>query len=217
MNRWISKVVTVASVVGALAVGVGGVALANEQNARRAREHDKRHHGGLVQAALKLDSLKPEQRSQIEQIEVATQGGRGARAPGQRGGPHRAREAGRAGSHRPRRPQGSLTVEEAAAQAARNVDVNTLVQLHGLLSAQQRNQLVDGLEARIPAGKPRPEHLESFRGDTFDASAMTKVHVPAEHAIAMAEKKVPSMSPGQRSDSRASSASARRTRRRADG
>ena len=94
----------------------------------------------------------------------------------------------------------SLTVEEAAAQAARSVDVNTLVQLHGLLSAQQRNQLVDAIEARIPAGKPRPERLESFRGDTFDAGAFVKVHVPSEHAIAMAEKRVPSMSPAQRSE-----------------
>jgi len=200
MNRWISKVVTVASVVGALSMGVGGLALANEQGASQHGEHGRHHHGGLVQAALELDSLKPEQRSQIEQIESQR---KAAEVP--------VRQANAAvltqlakqveQDHIDRAGlKDSLTVEEAAAQAARNVDVNTLVQLHGLLSAQQRNQLVDGIEARIPAGKPRPEHLESFRGDTFDASAMTRVHVPAEHAIAMAEKKVPSMTPAQRSE-----------------
>jgi hypothetical protein len=94
----------------------------------------------------------------------------------------------------------SLSAEESAAQAARNVDVQTLAQLHGILSAQQRNQLVDGIEARIPAGKPRPQQLESFRGDTFDASTFVKVRVPSEHAIAMAEKKVPGMSPSQRAE-----------------
>jgi hypothetical protein len=78
--------------------------------------------------------------------------------------------------------------------------VNTLTQLHGILSAQQRNQLVDALEARIPADKPRPAHLESFRGDTFDASAFVKVRVPGEHAIAMAEKRVPNMTPAQRAE-----------------
>ena len=200
MNRWISKVVTVASVVGALSMGVGGLALANEQNASEHGEHGRHHHGGLVQAALKLDSLKTEQRSQLEQIESQR---KAAEVPVRQANAvvltQLAKQVEQ--DHIDRTGlKDSLTVEEAAAQAARNVDVNTLVQLHGILSAQQRNQLVDAIEARIPAGKPRPEHLESFRGDTFDASAMTRVHVPAEHAIAMAEKRVPSMSPAQRAE-----------------
>jgi Spy/CpxP family protein refolding chaperone len=200
MNRWISKVVTVASVVGALAVGAGGIALANEQGTHERGEHGRHHHGGLVQAALKLDSLKPEQRTQIEQIESAR---KAAEVPVRQANAvvltQLAKQVeqdhiDRAGL------KDSLTVEESAAQAARNVDVNTLTQLHGILSAQQRNQLVDALEARIPADKPRPAHLESFRGDTFDASAFVKVRVPGEHAIAMAEKRVPNMTPAQRAE-----------------
>lgn len=200
MNRWISKVVTVASVVGAISMGVGGLAIANEQNASEHGEHARHRHGGLVQAALKLDSLKTEQRSQIEQIESQR---KAAEMPVRQANAvvltQLAKQVEQ--DHIDRTGlKDSLTVEEAAAQAARNVDVNTLVQLHGILSAQQRNQLVDAIEARIPAGKPRPEHLESFRGDTFDASAMTRVHVPAEHAIAMAEKRMPGMSPAQRAE-----------------
>jgi Spy/CpxP family protein refolding chaperone len=200
MNRWISKVVTVASVVGMLAMGVSGVALANEQDAGQQGPHARHHHGGLVQAALKLDSLKAEQRAQIEQL--ASQR-KAAEVPVRQASAtvltQLAKQVEQDHIDRAGLKDG-LTVEEAAAQAARTVDVSTLAQLHGILSAQQRNQLVDALEARIPAGKPRPAHLESFRGDTFDASASAKVRVPSEHAIAMAEKRVPNMTPAQRSE-----------------
>jgi Spy/CpxP family protein refolding chaperone len=200
MNRWISKVVTVASVVGMLAMGVSGVALANEQDAGQQGQHPRHHHGGLVQAALRLDSLKAEQRTQIEQLEAQR---KAAEVPVRQASAtvltQLAKQVEQDHIDRAGLKDG-LTVEEAAAQAARNVDVNTLAQLHGILSAQQRNQLVDTLEARIPAGKPRPAHLESFRGDTFDASANARVRVPSEHAIAMAEKRVPNMTPAQRSE-----------------
>jgi Spy/CpxP family protein refolding chaperone len=200
MNRWISKVVTVASVVGMLAMGVSGVALANEQDAGQQGQHPRHHHGGLVQAALKLDSLKAEQRTQIEQLEAQR---KAAEVPVRQASAtvltQLAKQVEQDHIDRAGLKDG-LTVEEAAAQAARNVDVNTLAQLHGILSAQQRNQLVDAIEARIPAGKPRPAHLESFRGDTFDASANARVRVPSEHAIAMAEKRVPNMTPAQRSE-----------------
>ncbi len=200
MNRWISKVVTVASVVGMLAMGVSGVALANEQDAGQQGQHPRHHHGGLVQAALKLDSLKAEQRTQIEQLEAQR---KAAEVPVRQASAtvltQLAKQVEQDHIDRAGLKDG-LTVEEAAAQAARNVDVNTLAQLHGILSAQQRNQLVDAIEARIPAGKPRPAHLESFRGDTFDASANARVRVPREHAIAMAEKRVPNMTPAQRSE-----------------
>jgi Spy/CpxP family protein refolding chaperone len=200
MNRWIARVVTVASVVGMLSVGVGGIALANEQGSG---EHGKgwhHHHEGLVHEALKLDSLKAEQRTQIEQLESARHT---AEVPVMQANAvvltQLAKQVEQ--DHIDRTGlKDSLTAEESAAQAARTVDVNTLAQLHGVLSAQQRNQLVDALEARIPADRPRPAHLEAFRGDIFDANAMSQVHVPGERAIAMAEKRVPSMSPQQRAE-----------------
>jgi len=200
MNRWMSRVVTVTAVVLGVAASAGGVALADGQKTGEHAEHGKHHHGGLVQAALKLDSLSEAQHEQIEQIESAR---KTAEVPVRQANAvvltALAKQVEQARIDR-EGLKPSLSAEESAAQAARNVDVQTLAQLHGILSAQQRNQLVDGIEARIPAGKPRPQQLESFRGDTFDASTFVKVRVPSEHAIAMAEKKVPSMTPAQRAE-----------------
>jgi Spy/CpxP family protein refolding chaperone len=200
MNRWMSRALTVSAVVVGLAASAGGVALADGQPSGEHAGQGKHHHGGLVQAALKLDSLSTVQRQQIGQIESAR---KAAEVPVRQANAvvltQLAKQVEQARIDR-QGLQGSLSTEEAAAQAARSVDVQTLTQLHGILSAQQRNQLVDGIEARIPAGKPRPQQLESFRGDTFDASTFVKARVPGEHVIAMAEKKVPGMTPAQRSE-----------------
>jgi Spy/CpxP family protein refolding chaperone len=198
MSKWVLGT----AVVVALAAGVGGAALADGQQTHERGEHGhphgERHHGGLMQAALKLDTLSSEQRSQIEQLETAR---KTAEVPVMRANSVVLTQlAQQVESARIDRAglKGSLDAETSAAEAARNVDVQTLAQLHGVLSAQQRNQLVDGIEARIPEGKPKPAQLEAFRGDGFDANAFVKVRVPGERAVAMAEKKVPGMSAEQR-------------------
>jgi Spy/CpxP family protein refolding chaperone len=195
-----SRALTVSAVVVGLAASAGGVALADGQQGGDRAEHGKHHHGGLVQAALQLDSLSAVQRQQVEQIASAR---KAAEVPVRQANAvvltQLAQQVEQARIDR-EGLKASLSTEESAAQAARVVDVQTLAQLHGILSAQQRNQLVDALEARIPAGKPRPPQLESFRGDGFDASTFVKAHVPAEHVIAMAEKRVPGMTPAQRAE-----------------
>jgi len=195
-----SRVVTVTAVVLGVAASAGGVALADGQQGGERAEHARHHHGGLVQAALKLDSVSGAQRSQIEQLESQR---KTAEVPVRQANAvvltQLAKQVEQSRIDRVGLKD-SLGVEEGAAQAERVVDVQTLAQLHNILSAQQRNQLVDGIEARIPAGKPHPQQLESFRGDSFDASAFVKVRVPAEHAIARAEKQVPGMTPAQRAE-----------------
>ena len=200
MNRWISKVVTVASVVGALAVGAGGVALADPQGEGEHGGHPRRHPEGLVHAALGLGSIRAEQRAELEQLAAARKAAHGpvrqANAVVLTRLAHQVEQdhIDRAGL------ADSLGAEQSAAGVARNVEVNTLVRLHLVLSAAQRNELVDGLEARLPPDGPRRTELESFRGETFDAGAMVKAHVPGEHAIAMAERRVPGMTPQQRAE-----------------
>lgn len=200
MNRWMSRVVTVTAVVLGVAASAGGVALADGQQGGEQAGHARHHHGGLVQAALKLDSLSAVQRQQIEQIESAR---KTAEVPVRQANAvvltQLAKQVEQAHIDRDGLKD-ALVAEQGAAQAARNVDVQTLAQLHGILSARQRNQLVDAIEVRIPEGRPRPQQLESFRGDQFDASTFVKARVPGEHAIAMAEKRVPSMSPAQRAE-----------------
>src|SRR5579883_3108264 len=72
MNRWIKRIVTFASLAGTVAALPAGVAFA--QTAQPPREqvahgkHHRMHRAGLLGAAMKLDSLTPEQKSQIEQL-----------------------------------------------------------------------------------------------------------------------------------------------------
>ena len=199
MNRWIRNVVTLASLVGAVSM-LPGVASANEQNERAEakHEHGRHHHGGLVMAALKLDNLSGEQRSQIEKL-VAER--KSANVPVRQADARVLTEL----AHQVEQAKidrdglkAGLDAETAAAQGARAVDASSLGQLHALLTTSQRNTLVDAIEARMPQGKPRPEALEAFRGESFEPSAMVKLVVPSEHAIKHAEAKVPSMTPQQR-------------------
>ena len=70
MNRWIAKVVTFASLAGAVALVPAGIAYA-QQGAATDGGEGHGHHGhrmGLVGAALKLDSLTPAQRTAIDQL-----------------------------------------------------------------------------------------------------------------------------------------------------
>ena len=205
MYRWIRKVVSFTSLAGALALVSGGVALANEGRQGEAGErgehrHGGHRHGGLVSAALKLDTLTGEQRAQIEKL---VQERKAAGVPVRQADAvvltqlaHQVEQdkIDRAGL------KDGLDAEQAAAAAARTVEVNTLAELHGMLTTTQRNQLVDAIESKMPKGKAAPAGLETFRGESFDASAMAKVRVPGEHAVKHAETKLPSLSPAQRAE-----------------
>ena len=59
---------TVASLAGAVALVPAGVAYAQQGGSSAHQGHHKGHRGGLVGAALKLDSLTPAQRTAIEQL-----------------------------------------------------------------------------------------------------------------------------------------------------
>jgi len=202
MNRWIRRVVTFSSLAGALALVSGGVALANEQGeASHAKgEHGRKHHGGLITAALKLDSLSGGQKTQIEKLveerKVARVPVRQADARVLTELAHQVEQAkiDRAGL------KGGLDAETAAAQQERSVAVSALGQLHSILTPAQRGQLVDAVQARMPQGKQLPAGLASFRGDSFDAAAVVRLEVPGEHAIKHAEEKVPAMSPQERAN-----------------
>ncbi len=112
--------------------------------------HHKGHKAGLVGAALKLDSITPEQRTQIEGL---VQARKVAQVPalrqGRRAGADGAGAAGaESGKSDPQALGPSLAVERTAAAGAARVDQATFVQLHSILTPAQRAQLVDRMEAR---------------------------------------------------------------------
>jgi Spy/CpxP family protein refolding chaperone len=201
MNRWIRKVVMFGSLAGAVALATGGgIALANEQGeAQHAKgEHGHKHHGGLVSAALKLDSLTGTQKTQIEKlVEERKAAHVPVRQTDARVLTELAHQVDQAKIDR-ESLKGSLEAESLAAQAARNVEVSSLAQLHTILTPAQRGQLVDAVQARMPQGKALPPALASFRGDSFDAAGTVRLEIPGEHAISRAESKVPSMTPQER-------------------
>jgi Spy/CpxP family protein refolding chaperone len=152
MNRWIQRVVTFTSLAGTLALLPAGVAFAQE--APPQGQHGHGHHRGgerqgLLGAALKLESLTPAQRGQIEQL-VA--GERTARTPvrqadaqvltvlAQQVEAAKVDEAALAPS---------LTVKRTAVMAEKQVDQAALAQLHSILTPAQRGELVDRIEARV--------------------------------------------------------------------
>jgi Spy/CpxP family protein refolding chaperone len=160
MNRWIHNLVTLASVAGSLALLPAGVAFAQDagpqaQPADAGHAHGGHHRHGprLLGAALKLDSLTPAQRSQIEQL-VAQR--KAAEVPvrqadaqvltvlAQQVEQAKVDDAALAPS---------LAAKHGAAVAAQRVDQAALAQLHAVLTPAQRIQLVDGIEARSVAAR----------------------------------------------------------------
>ena len=151
MNRWIKKVATFSSLAATLALLPAGVAFA--QDAQPQGEHGGRHHKGghrqgLLGAALKLDSLTPDQRSQIEQL--ASQK-RQASVPVRQANAQvltvlaQQVEAAKV-DQAALAPK--LAAERSAAAAEKQVDQAALARLHDILTPAQRGQLVDAIEAR---------------------------------------------------------------------
>jgi Spy/CpxP family protein refolding chaperone len=158
MNSWIARIVTVASLAGAVALVPAGVAYA--QGGSSSHEgHHKGHGMGLVGAALKLDSLTPAQRTAIEQL-VQTR--RTAEVPVRQADAQvmtiLAQQVEQASINRAALAP-SVSARETAAVAARNVDLDTVQKLHDLLTPAQRGQLVDGIEANFQS------HAGAWKGD----------------------------------------------------
>jgi Spy/CpxP family protein refolding chaperone len=156
MNRWMQRIVTFASITSALAL-VPAVASAQDATPPAAQHgqghHHEGHRKGLMGAALKLDSLTPAQRTQIEQL-VAE---RRASA-----GPVRQADAQVlqvlaqqvfADKLDTQALAPSLDVERVAAVQEQTVDIVTLTQLHAILTPAQRGELVDKIDARLARAK----------------------------------------------------------------
>ena len=166
MDRWIRRTATFASLAGAVAFVTAGVAFANEGQSSGAEhhkgEHRKGHRAGLLGAALKLDSITPEQRSSIEQL-IAQR--RTASTPVRQADAQLLTLLAQQVEQAQVDPQGltpSLATEQSAAEAENTVDRDTLNRLHALLSPAQRGQLVDQMEGMHAKG--HEEHGDKNRG-----------------------------------------------------
>jgi len=198
MNRWIKKVVTFSSLAATLALLPAGVAFA--QDAQPQGQHDQRHHKGgqrqgLLGAALKLDSLTPAQRSQIEQL---------ASQKRQAGIPVRQANAQvltvlaqqvEAAKVDQAALAPSLAAERSAAAAQRQVDQAALARLHDILTPAQRGQLVDAIETRgAQAREVREERggkKEGFAGGKLGLSDQQKAQIRANLEASRGEVKRP--------------------------
>jgi Spy/CpxP family protein refolding chaperone len=153
-----AAVLSLAGLVGALGLGVARTAHADDA-APHAHHGHHGHRQGLLGAALRLDSLTPDQRASIEQL-IAQR--RTARTPVRQADAqvlevlaHQVEQA----SIDPSGLAPTLTAEKTAATAELGVERDTLNRLHSILSPAQRGALVDGVEA----------HVRSFRQDHADA------------------------------------------------
>jgi Spy/CpxP family protein refolding chaperone len=170
MNRWMGKIVWVASLSGTLGLALGGIAMAqaapDSAQAQSGMHNNRGHREGLLGQALLLESLTGEQRASLEQL-VASQ--RTARLP------VRQADAGlltvlaqqvEAGAIDSKALAPSVQVKESAEVSARAMERDLIHKLHALLTASQRGQLVDAIEARRQAhARPEGEPHEGRGGE----------------------------------------------------
>lgn len=168
MNRWMSRIVSVASLAGAVALVPAGVALAQQTPSAAQPGGHHGHRMGLVGEALTLDSLTPAQRTAIEQL-VQTR--RTAEVPVRQADAQvltiLAQQVEQASINRQALAP-TVQARETAAVAARTVDLDTMQKLHDLLTPAQRGQLVDAAEAHMHGHKgPHAggEHLAKIAKD----------------------------------------------------
>ncbi len=166
MSR-IHRILSSVSILSALALGVGGLALASPEARTEAAgahgaHHGRRAGGGLVHAALRLPSLRAGQRAQLEllvdeekaahaTVRVAHGDLMQSLAAGV--------EVGRIDDAALRSKVEAVAQAEAAAKPRERAAVE---QLHGILDTAQRAELVTALEARraspVATGDAEPEH-----------------------------------------------------------
>lgn len=243
MKLSIRKVLSFTTFATALALVPAGTAFAQDaqpQGQAQQARHAHGHRQGLLRAAMKLDSITPAQRSQIRalvtQRKTAAIPVRQANAQVLTVLAQQVEQ----GQVDPQALAPSLSAEQSAAQAALQVDQQTLSQLHSILTPAQRNQLVDAVEARLAQGgsarawkgrggggnlglsqeqraqikanlqASRPQDagtrqrgqmraaLESFRGDSFDATAMVRLEKRGVREERVASAMVPVLNANQR-------------------
>jgi Spy/CpxP family protein refolding chaperone len=151
MNRWIARIVTLASLAGAVALVPAGVAYAQQAATSPHEGHRMGHRMGLIGDALKLDSLTAAQRTSIEQL---AQTRRTAEIPVRQADAQvltvLAQQVDQAAINRQALAP-TVSARESAAVAARSVDLDTVQKLHDLLTPAQRGQLIDAVEANFQA------------------------------------------------------------------
>lgn len=198
MKLSIRRLAAVASLAGGLAVLSGGTALADDG---QPQTHAHKHHGkhaGMLEQAQKLEGLSAEQNERIEQLKAQR---KAASEPVRQADAKLLTDLATqvdAAKVDPSALKPELNAEQQATQAEKSADEATLTALHALLKPAQRNQLVDQIEAVSAKSAQRRQALESFRGDSFDASALVHVRAPGERTVRIAEEKVPQMTPEQR-------------------
>ena len=151
MNRRIRSSVFTLAIVGALSLGMGGLALAQQAHASDAG-HVHGHKAGLLGEALKLDSLTVDQRAAISDLVNQRHA---ASAPVRQADAQfltaLAQEVEQATIDRTSL-SATLSAEDSAAVAQSAAEKDAINRLHALLTPAQRNQLVDLVEAGHPRG-----------------------------------------------------------------
>jgi Spy/CpxP family protein refolding chaperone len=164
MNRILRTAIgslAIAGVVGAVALTPVRAAFADQGTPAHAGHH---HQGrpGLLGAALRLDSLTPDQRASIEQLVSQT---RTARAPVRQADAQVLQVLAHQVEQASVDPQGlapTLNAEKGAVTGEVAVERDALNRLHGILSPAQRGQLVDAVESRFHG--PRGQHADGGAG-----------------------------------------------------
>jgi Spy/CpxP family protein refolding chaperone len=201
MNRWIKKVVTFSSLAATLALLPAGVALAQgaqPQGQQRQGHHRGGERQGLLGAALKLDSLTPAQRSQIEQLATER---RAAGVPVRQADAQvltiLAQQVEAAKVDKAALAP-SLAAEKNAAKAEGQVDAAVLAKLHDVLTPAQRGQLVDGIEARVAQGRGEKGGKERMGAGKLGLSDQQKAEIRANLEGSRGQAKRPEGERGQR-------------------
>lgn len=134
----------------------------------------------LLSAALKLDSLTADQRTRVQaEIDKVHAAHQAIRAAGDK--LHAAVvAAARTGTVDPAAFQPQLDALDKAATGAASARADALVQLHGILSTEQRGQLVSTLQASLPKAGEHP----GFMGMHKRMMATDKPMMRAGHACA---------------------------------
>jgi Spy/CpxP family protein refolding chaperone len=188
LTRHPAAVVTLA-LAGALSLGAGGVALAQQAAPPTAPSDGgsghHRHHEGIVAQALALPSLTTNQRTAIEQL-VQTR--HAAEVPVKQADARLltalATQVEQASLDR-QALASDVQALDGAASSARSVDRATLQQLHELLTPAQRGQLADALESEMQGhgGHGRHEqlaHMEHHLGLSEQQETQIAANLRAE-------------------------------------
>jgi Spy/CpxP family protein refolding chaperone len=161
MKQWMRTFLIATSVVGALALIPGGIVLADQAStsgAASARSSWGHHPGGLIDAALKLESLTPAQRATIEPLRAE----RTAATTPAREAHSQLLTALAAQVEQAKIDEAALAPSLNAVETAdltAGAELRGLVtRLHAALTPAQRSELVDEIEAGHRRGPGHGRH-----------------------------------------------------------